>query len=185
MMKDSSFKRSGIYKKLLMAARKNKYILIAIAVGAVILMFPSGAADDSGGEEYGQERMWEEFPVEEQEERLQSILSCIDGVGEVRVALSLDESTERIIAKDDEISAEKSSGESSRSETVIVSYGSGTEEAVTLKYLYPVYRGAIVSAVGAADTDIKLDITRAVSSFTGLSTDKITVVKMEKGQEDK
>ena len=184
-MKNRSAEKSPVYTKLSGLVKKYKYILIVIAVGAVILMLPSAGASKGGGGDTSESRQtWDEFPVEEQEKRLCEILSSIDGAGRVRAALSLDESAERRIARNNETGRAENT-EDTKSEAVIISSGSGTEEAVTLKYLYPTYRGAVVAAEGAQDPEVRLSITQAVSSFTGLSTDKITVVKMEKGQEDK
>ena len=48
-----------------------------------------------------------------------------------------------------------------------------------LHRIYPEYRGALVVAQGADNAAIKLAITQAVAGLTGLSSDKITVVKMK------
>jgi hypothetical protein len=51
-----------------------------------------------------------------------------------------------------------------------------SNEAVTLIYVYPKYRGALVGCTGAGSA-LRLEITKAVAALTGLSTDKITVIK--------
>lgn len=40
--------------------------------------------------------------------------------------------------------------------------------------------GVVVSCDGASNAKVRLDIIRAVSSYTGFSSDKITILKMEK-----
>lgn len=40
--------------------------------------------------------------------------------------------------------------------------------------------GVVISCDGAGDAKVRLDIIRAVRSYTGFSSDKITILKMEK-----
>ena len=70
-------------------------------------------------------------------------------------------------------------------ETVIVSAGSGTQAAVERKTIYPQYLGAVVVCEGAASPQVRLDVLQAVAQFTGLSTDKISVLKLRSDMESK
>ena len=45
--------------------------------------------------------------------------------------------------------------------------------------MYPEYLGALIVAEGAGNAETKLKLTQAVAALTGLSTEKITVVKMK------
>ena len=47
------------------------------------------------------------------------------------------------------------------------------------KTLYPVYQGAVVVCEGAERAAVRLAIVEAVSSLTGLGSDKISVIKMK------
>lgn len=40
--------------------------------------------------------------------------------------------------------------------------------------------GVVISCDGAGDAKVRLDILRAVGSYTGFGSDKITILKMEK-----
>jgi hypothetical protein len=40
--------------------------------------------------------------------------------------------------------------------------------------------GVVVSCAGASNAAVKLDIIRAVSSYTGFGSDKITILKLQK-----
>ena len=66
---------------------------------------------------------------------------------------------------------------SRRTETVTVSRGGGSEDIVVTQQLYPVYQGALVVCQGADQAAVRLAVTEAVSALTGLSSDRITVVK--------
>ena len=45
--------------------------------------------------------------------------------------------------------------------------------------LYPTYRGALVVCQGGDRADVRLTVTEAVASLTGLSADRITVAKWQ------
>ena len=62
--------------------------------------------------------------------------------------------------------------------TVLVSEN-GDDVPIVVKTKYPTYKGAVVVCEGADHPSVKLNIVQAVSSLTGLGSDKITVVKMK------
>ena len=45
--------------------------------------------------------------------------------------------------------------------------------------VYPQFQGALIVSEGADNAAVRWNIVSAVSSLTGLGTDKITVVKMK------
>lgn len=173
------------YKKTVDRLLKNKFVLIIIAVGIVLLIFPWS----SGGEDKKESPQAEtpaenvEFSLKEQETKLAKILSAIDGAGDVSVMLTLKSSSEQILAQDEKTSDSEGENGSWESETtvstVVVSAGNSQQSVVTLKYIYPEYQGAVVVAEGAGSATVRLAIMNAVSAATGLNTDKITVVKMK------
>ena len=71
----------------------------------------------------------------------------------------------------------KQSDKESTSSTVVVSKGSGTEDAVVLQQIYPQYQGALVVCPGGGEAAVRLKIIDAVSALTGLGSDKISVCK--------
>jgi stage III sporulation protein AG len=48
-----------------------------------------------------------------------------------------------------------------------------------VKRLYPSFGGAVIVCEGAGNSLVELEITKAVSALTGLSTDKIAVLPMK------
>lgn len=60
---------------------------------------------------------------------------------------------------------------------VIISNGSGVEQAVLVQQHYPAFRGAVVVCDGGGDPAVQLLITQAVSDLTGLGSDRILVCK--------
>ena len=55
--------------------------------------------------------------------------------------------------------------------------GSGYQEVVVTNQVYPVYQGAVVVCQGAENSAVRLAVTEAVSALTGLSSDRISIVK--------
>ena len=176
-------KESG--EKLLLWLKKNRYVAAMLLFGIVLLMIPWGG--DGGKKEDGagtgaQTRDELAFSCEDTEEKMEKLLSAISGAGKVQVMLTLKSGLQRVIAMDTENSVETAEGsEVSRDVTetsVIVSTGSGVDDAVTLKYIYPEYQGAVIAAEGADSASVRLDITEAVMALTGLDAGDVKVVKL-------
>ena len=154
--------------------QKYKYVLLVIAAGIVLLLLPLGGEENpaSGGTESQNGNGEETFRVEEMERRLEEALSRVDGAGEVTVVLTVKSGARQILAQDS-----SHSGEESSTSTVVVSTGSGTEDAVVLQQVYPQYQGALVVCPGGGDPAVCLKLVDAVSALTGLGADKISICK--------
>ena len=111
------------------------------------------------------------------QEEMENILRAIDGVGELRLMLTVDSGTKRELAQD--TTAERSGSEDMKrkSETVVVGTGSGTQEVVVTNRVYPRYVGALVVCEGGGSAGVRLAVTQAVSALTALPSDKITVLQ--------
>ena len=103
---------------------------------------------------------------------MENILRAIDGVGELRLMLTVDSGTKRELAQD--TTAERSGSEDMKrkSETVVVGTGSGTQEVVVTNRVYPRYVGALVVCEGGGSAGVRLAVTQAVSALTALPSDK-------------
>ncbi|NCC68299.1 MAG: stage III sporulation protein AG [Clostridia bacterium] len=151
--------------QLLSALKKNKYLLIALAAGIILLLVPFGSL--SSGEENLEIEETEQFCLTEQERRLAAQLGKIKGAGRVSVLLSVAGSGEKQLAQNGD-------------ETLVISSGSGNgEEVVELYYVNPEYTGAVIVCDGASSSSVRLEVILAVRAFTGLSTDSILVMQME------
>lgn len=144
--------------------RKYKFAVCVMLVGVLLLLLPgksSGAA-----EERASQQSTVDVSVSKAEEDLCEILREVHGVGAVRVRLSLQATEEHIYVKDE-------------GETVLVNRGSGTQDALERKIVYPIYQGAIIVCTGADDAAVQLQIIEAVRQYTGLRTDQISVLPMK------
>lgn len=125
------------------------------------------------------------------EQNLESILSKIDGVGNVKVLVTYAQSSE-VVAMYNENNKnssieEKDSGGGTRvteqndtSKEVIYKEVEGEKVPITQKIINPKVEGAIITAVGASNATLKNNIIQAVEAVTGLATHKIQVFEMKK-----
>lgn len=160
--------KSKAFEETIKKLLKNKYVLVVLLLGLVLLLIPTGSKDKAASNSSGEssELSAPSFSVADEEERLERVLGQIDGAGEVQVLLSLRSTAARELAWGED-------------EPLVISTGSGQQSAVELWYDYPEYLGAVIISSGASSARVKLDITNAVSAFTGLGSDKITVIKMK------
>ncbi len=152
-----------------------KYVLIVIAVGVVLLLWPSGEGKESHRAEAGAQSVQETFDLAALEEKLSQTLSQVEGAGKVSVTLTVKSGMEQVLASDRSTSV-TDRGSSVEEETVLVNSGSG-QEAVLLMQRYPTFQGALVVCEGGDNAEIRLLMARAVSALTGIGTDRITVCK--------
>lgn len=123
------------------------------------------------------------------EEKLEEILSKIQGVGEVKVCVNYSESSE-VVAMFDENSSTSTTEETDteggvrkieQTETnknVIYEENDGKKTPITTKVIKPKIEGAIITAKGANNAAVKTNIIQAVEALTGLATHKIQVFEM-------
>ena len=132
------------------------YLLLFLFCGILLMIFPSDTKD--GETIYkGQST----YSIENEEQRLQEILSAIEGVGECRVLLSI-------------YNGEVPSLEEDNEETIIFNE-SGKQSDVTALTRYPIFQGAVIVSGGSDNPSIRYDILTSVMAYTGLEVDKITI----------
>ena len=166
-------------KKLLEAVKKQKYIFIILIVGIVLLILPDGNSKKE--ERSVTEKL--EFSVEENEKKIERALSECEGVGRVYVSLAVKGGMESIYAEDEKMSRKDNEGNSSYdidTKPSLISGGSGKNNALVIKQLYPEYVGAAVMCDGADSAEIRMVVMQTVNALTGISSEKIVVAKMKK-----
>ena len=144
-------------KRLKTKLNKYKLFVIMGAVGIVLMLIPVGTEKENMEHisYYSEQTDTFEFSLSAYEENIEHILSAVKGVGKVKVMLYL----------------------KSGAETVYISDG-GYSSNVS-KTLYPAFGGAVIVCEGGGSASVSLDITEAVASLTGLTSDKITVLRMK------
>ena len=127
----------------------------------------------------------------ELELKLEEILSKIQGVGEVKVFINYSESSEIIpmynentktsnTQETDTSGGTRTIEESDSQKEIIYEENDGEKTPITQKVVEPKIEGAIITAQGAGNADVKSSIIQAVEAVTGLATHKIQVFEMER-----
>lgn len=158
--------------KAVLWLKEYRYVLLVLALGIVFMLLPQG----------GSEKKEEAVPQEQEvisevtlQEKLEEILSQVQGAGKVRVLLSEAEGKEIQYQTDEE----ERSQDAYQRDTVILS-DSGRNQSGLIKQINPPkYLGAIILCQGADSASVKLALMEAVSNATGLTTDRISVMKMK------
>lgn len=120
---------------------------------------------------------------------LESILSKIEGVGNVKVMVTYSETSQTVPIYNEETSQEDTEETDSEGGTrkvtqtdtrkeVIYEESDGSSTIITKSVISPKIEGAIITAQGASNATVKTNIIQAVEAVTGLATHKIQVFQM-------
>lgn len=151
---------------------KYKYVALIVAIGIALMLLPTGGSadkNDKGTEASAQTELGADV-------KLAEVLSSIQGAGEVKVQLSVAAGEEKIYQIDEDIT--DSSGNIRRS-TVVISDASRNQQGLIKQVIPPSYLGAVIVCDGGDDPVVRLAVVDAVSKLTGLTTDRISVIKMK------
>lgn len=164
--------RIEFQKKISVIFEKYKYVLLVVVLGLVLMLWPSKKDPSAVIQSPSQ-------PVQQLSitEELCTILGQIRGVGRVRVMIT-EQSGSETHYQTDESGTQDADSITNDSRTVLISSG-GAEEGLIKSVSPPVYLGAIVVCQGADDPAVRLAVSQAVASVTGISTDRISVLKMK------
>ena len=147
-------------------------VLLLLAVGALMVLF----SGKDKGETVEYEHQFNEVAYEESlEKRLKEIIERIDGVGEVKVMITL-EGAAFYTSATDTAQDTKADGNNKRESTVVLSAkGSNTKEAVVSGYSLPNVKGAAIVCSCPLTPTLQGKVIGVVSSALGISTGKIYV----------
>ncbi len=106
------------------------------------------------------------------EEELEELLSAMEGVGEVRVMITLEDDGETVLQTDS-----TKSDDSSSDSTVILEQGDDELPYITSR-ITPSVQGVVVVAEGAGIGSVDVEITEAVTALFGIEAHKVKVLPM-------
>ncbi|MFI3213700.1 MAG: stage III sporulation protein AG [Eubacteriales bacterium] len=188
--------------------RDNMIIVVLIGVLLFIIAIPTGDGTESTSmmvkedleveKEEIKEIMNEAIEAEDEEEfyevlerRLEEVLSFMEGVGEVKVMITIAASEEIVIEKDspsvrnnttenDSDGGSRTISEVEMDETTIYeTKEDGTLAPVIVKIIEPEIEGVVVIAEGGGDVHVQNNITETIQSLFDINVNKIKVVKMK------
>ncbi len=150
-----------------------KYPALILLLGLALILWPSRSKQEPDA------KLPDTEPVTQSiEEKMEEILSSIDGAGQVRVLLTK-RSGDEIIYQTDEVLSKDDGGEDCTRTTVIARSSDGADAPVQRQTVYGAYQGALIVCTGADSPRVRLSLVNAVAGLTGLSADRITVIKMK------
>ena len=173
---------------------ENIVVFIIILIVTVLIINNMWSSDDKKDEKENETNtkvLAKNETTEEDnlEQKLEKILSTINGVGDVNVLIKYSESS-TVIAMYNETSSEsnteenngdggsKNVKETESKKEVVYTDEDGKNVPITEKVVMPVIEGAIITAQGAGNSNVKSSIVSAVEAVTGLAVHKIQVFEM-------
>ena len=188
--------------------RREQFIILALA--GVLLLVICMPVKKNGGLGTGQAvKLPEQTATEETEgdaagqtsdygnrieKELEGILQYMEGVGRVRVMVTLQSEGEEIVEKDRPAartnSTENDSAGGSRSTsdmdtdetTVYVTDSNGTQTPYVRRRDNPRIEGVVVTASGGGNAAVQRNIKRSIQALFGIDENRIVVVKMKTGK---
>lgn len=196
MMDLHTFFKEKKWKKI----RKDQWLIVFLAgVLLLVIAMPTDCGTSSGSNRSEPEEQQTETGLKNDyeevlEQRLEQVLSQMEGVGRVQVMITLKDSGESVVEKDVGTTGDTQTdtdGEgnttqqtkSERSEETVYSSGSGDGEPFVNKQISPKIEGVLVVAEGGADTKVAKNISEAVEALFDIEAHKIKVVKMNLQEE--
>ena len=151
---------------------KYKYPILVVLVGLGLMLLPEPSNAPA-----------EPVPATAEaepnlEQRLEALLSAIEGAGQVRVLLTVDAGRETLYQTDSRVQSDEGSSERS-DDTVLVEDADRVESGLVRQVLEPKYRGAVILCQGGDVPGVRLAVVEAVRCLTGLGADQISVLKMK------
>lgn len=146
--------------------KKYRYVVLVILAGILLMALPA-------------EKEPESLPTQTQaqpdlQEELAEILSRLEGAGKVKVLLTEAEGAKTTYQSDTDIRTD-----ARQSDTVLVTGSDRSQTGLVRQVDPPRYQGAVVLCQGASRASVRLAIVEAVANATGLSTSRISVLKMK------
>jgi len=144
------------------------------ALGMLMILFSGGDNSESNLQtnEASGSTSWSDYTVQT-EERLEALLSSIDGVGRVKVMVTVGSTEEYVYAE-----AVKQASDKEEREYATVKI-TGGEEALVKKINVPVITGVVAVCDGGGSDKVREDVYRAVTSALGIPSNRVYVTAME------
>lgn len=184
-----------IWKKWIRKRRqlKKDQLLILFLAGVLLLVItvPTGNEKESSSEKSQREKTTVSFVdyTEEMERELEEVLSQMNGVGDVKVMMTLASTAEKVVEKDRDNQSEQrnetdqkggeriTSQDISSEETVYEKQNTNGDVPYVTKEMTPKVEGVLVLATGGDRPEVAGKITEAVQALFGIDTHKIRIMK--------
>lgn len=173
------------WKEMLQKAGPARIGMVVLCGLALIFMSWGGEIFSSGNEVETVEEEKEESSGDslamykaEMEQELRELLQSVQGVGTVQVMLTLRASNEKVTLKDN-----SSREDTQEEETVLIEDSDRNSSPYVVQEKEPEMEGVVIVCDGGDDTQIKREITEAVSALFQIESHKIKIMKSKEAKE--
>lgn len=155
--------------------RKTQLGLAILIVGIVLVCYfaflspVSKKTDDSGGDLTSSSAT--ETYARNLEDKLEDILSNVKGAGNVKVLVTLGCGYEYVYATEETVKQSANGSTTTTTEVVMVD-----GQPVVVKEIFPTIQGVLVSASGASDAIVKLNLVTAIQTVIDVPNSDITIL---------
>lgn len=174
------------YFKSLYSNKKNLYIILIIGIIILISSNIFSVSKDKTSSSMQHESIT--YSVENEEKRLEDILSKVHGAGKTEVMITYDSGIEKVpvqnskvnksIASDDfNVGGETETTDISEEKEIVMNGSGNTQTPFVLKEINPRVRGVLVLAEGADNTDVCFNLTNAVAAVLDVPYYRIQVLQ--------
>lgn len=182
--------------------KKSDWLIVVLAgILLMIVVLPADADKEhkhigreevkTDDEEMKGERMQEIYKTDDMEEKLERILSQIEGAGEVRVMITYEDSGTQIVEKDEQaavntVSETDSAGgvrtanDVQKQKNTVYDETDGGNTPFVAKELTPKIEGVLVVAAGGDRKEVQQNISEAVLALFHVDAHRIKIVKMNR-----
>lgn len=174
-MKDKILSKLKALGESIKSSRKKQLglaILIVVLVLVCYFAFISPVnkkSDDSGGATVTSSAT-EEY-ARSLESKLEDILSNVKGAGSVKVLVTLGSGYEYVYATEQTVKQSANGATTTTTEVVMVD-----GQPVVVKEIFPTIQGVLVSASGASDVSVKLNLVTAIQTVIDVPNSDITIL---------
>lgn len=145
---------------------KKKILIIAFAVLGILLIILPGIFHKAEDKEEEKETTYYSQILED---KLTDLIRSAEGVGDARVVVTLDSSTQSVWATNEE------KGEKDSAVEYVIISGKDSDEPVPVMEIYPRVRGVAVVCSGGESAEVKKRVTELICAALGISANKIAV----------
>ncbi len=153
--------------------------VVAIGLIGIILIFSSelfNSSDNSNSSKEDESFDYAEY-TQTLESKLENIISSIDGAGSCKIMITLENTTESVYAKDNEVKSDESSL-NQKDEYVLYDTENGETPVFIMEYM-PKVQGVTVLCDGGDNIQTKEKIINTVTALFNISSSRVSVSKIK------
>ena len=153
-------------------------IITAIGLIGILLIFLSDAfsSKEKKEEQVTQSYNYNEY-ISNLENQLEGVISSIDGVGECKIMITLENTAESVYATD--VETKNDSDSANLKDEYVIYNSSDGETPVLIKEYFPKVQGVTVVCTGGDNISVKEKIIEAVTSLFNIATNRVSVSKIK------